>query len=101
MKFLSGYPQKINVWASHADEVSRIPEGFTCLAHSSVCSAEAIALPDEHIYGVQWHPEVSHTFEGKRVFENFNRITRKIRNHCRGILRISKIREIHLIPDKP
>jgi GMP synthase (glutamine-hydrolysing) len=74
-EILSGYPQKINVWASHADEVSRIPEGFICLAHSSVCSAEAIALPDKHIYGIQWHPEVSHTFEGKRVFENFNRIT--------------------------
>jgi GMP synthase (glutamine-hydrolysing) len=72
---LSGFPEKINVWASHADEVSRIPEGFTCLAHSPVCNAEAIALPGKRIYGLQWHPEVSHTFEGKRVFENFNRIT--------------------------
>jgi GMP synthase (glutamine-hydrolysing) len=72
---LSGFPKKINVWASHADEVSRIPEGFTCLAHSPVCNAEAIALQKKHIYGLQWHPEVSHTFEGKRVFENFNRIT--------------------------
>jgi GMP synthase (glutamine-hydrolysing) len=72
---LVGYPQRINVWASHADEVSRIPEGFTCLAHSTICRAEAIANPDKHIYGLQWHPEVSHTFEGKRVFENFNRIT--------------------------
>ncbi len=72
---LAGYPKKINVWASHADEVSRIPEGFTCLAHSSICRAEAIAHPDKHIYGLQWHPEVSHTFDGKRVFENFNRIT--------------------------
>ena len=72
---LAGYPGRIDVWASHADEVARIPEGFTCLAHSSICSAEAIALPDKHIYGLQWHPEVSHTFEGKRVFENFNRIT--------------------------
>jgi len=74
---LCGYPNKINVWASHADEVSRIPAGFTCLAYSSVCGAEAIALPDKHIYGLQWHPEVSHTFEGKRVFENFDRITRE------------------------
>jgi len=72
---LSGYPKRINVWASHADEVTRIPEGFTCLAYSSICGAEAIALPRKRIYGLQWHPEVSHTFEGKRVFENFNRIT--------------------------
>jgi len=74
---LSGYPEKINVWASHADEVVRIPNGFTRLAQSSICNAEAIALPEKHIYGLQWHPEVSHTFEGKRVFENFDRITRE------------------------
>jgi GMP synthase (glutamine-hydrolysing) len=76
---LAGYPQRMNVWASHADEVSRVPEGFTCLAHSAICGAEAIALPKKHIYGLQWHPEVSHTFEGKRVFENFDRITQEHR----------------------
>lgn len=72
---LAGYPEKISVWASHADEVSLVPEGFILLARSSICNNEAIALPKKHIYGVQWHPEVSHTFEGKRVFENFNKIT--------------------------
>ena len=71
---LQGYPEKISVWASHADEVVSVPEGFTRLAHSSICGAEAIALPAKHIYGLQWHPEVSHTFEGNRVFENFSRI---------------------------
>jgi GMP synthase (glutamine-hydrolysing) len=76
-EILAGYPEKISVWASHADEVTRIPEGFTCLARSDICGAEAIALPDKHIYGLQWHPEVSHTFEGTRVFENFDRITRE------------------------
>jgi len=73
-EILRGYSEKMNVWASHADEVSRIPEGFTLLARSSICNNEAIALPEKHIYGLQWHPEVSHTFEGKRVFENFNGI---------------------------
>ena len=67
----------MSVWASHADEVLRIPDGFTRLAHSSICNHEAIAHLDKQIYGLQWHPEVSHTFEGKRVFENFNRITRE------------------------
>jgi GMP synthase (glutamine-hydrolysing) len=74
-EILKGYPENISVWASHADEVARVPEGFIRLAHSKICGAEAIALPDKHIYGLQWHPEVSHTFEGKRVFENFNRIS--------------------------
>lgn len=72
---LAGYPEKIHVWASHADEVVQMPDGFTRLAQSSICNNEAIALPRKHIYGLQWHPEVSHTFEGRRVFESFNRIT--------------------------
>lgn len=76
---LKGYPEKISVWASHADEVVQMPDGFTRLARSSICGAEAIALPEKHIYGLQWHPEVSHTFEGKRVFENFDRICNEIR----------------------
>jgi GMP synthase (glutamine-hydrolysing) len=74
-EILEGYPKKMNVWASHADEVFQVPKGFTVLARSCICNNEAIALPEKHIYGLQWHPEVSHTFEGRRVFENFNRIT--------------------------
>jgi len=72
---LAGYPDNMSVWASHADEVSRLPDGFTLLARSSICNNEAIALPDKQIYGLQWHPEVSHTFQGNRVFENFNLLT--------------------------
>ena len=71
---LAGYPSKIRVWASHADEVTRIPDKFIRLAKSDICNNEAIAHPDKNIFGLQWHPEVSHTFEGKRVFENFNKI---------------------------
>jgi GMP synthase (glutamine-hydrolysing) len=72
---LAGYSSKTPVWASHADEVSQVPENFIRLAKSDICENEAIALLDRNIFGLQWHPEVSHTFEGKRVFENFNRIT--------------------------
>ena len=71
---LAGYPSRISVWASHADEVELVPEGFALLARSGICSHEAIALSAKHIYGIQWHPEVSHTQDGKRVFENFNAI---------------------------
>jgi len=72
---LAGYPDNVHVWASHGDEVSVMPPGFTRLASSPICSNEAIALPEKHIYGLQWHPEVSHTENGKLVYENFNRIT--------------------------
>jgi GMP synthase (glutamine-hydrolysing) len=62
------------VWASHADEVKAVPEGFTCTATSDVCGVEAMADPDRDLYGVQWHPEVAHTEEGEAVFENFRDI---------------------------
>jgi GMP synthase (glutamine-hydrolysing) len=73
-KILEGYPDTIQVWASHADELISLPEGFNRLATSSICNNEAIVHQNKPIFGVQWHPEVSHTFEGFRVFENFNRI---------------------------
>jgi GMP synthase (glutamine-hydrolysing) len=71
---LAGYPDRIQVWASHADEVSLVPPGFQTLAQSRICAAEAIAAPDSRIYGLQWHPEVSHTIDGRRVYENLDRI---------------------------
>jgi len=74
-EILEGYPSRIRVWASHADEVTGLPPDAVRLAASSVCANEAIAIPGRHIYGLQWHPEVSHTENGRLVYENFNRIT--------------------------
>jgi GMP synthase (glutamine-hydrolysing) len=62
------------VWASHADEVKRVPEGFTLTASSDVCGVEAMSDPERGLYGVQWHPEVAHTAEGDAVFENFRAV---------------------------
>ncbi|MEE6211200.1 GMP synthase subunit A [Salarchaeum sp. III] len=59
------------VWASHADEVKELPEGFTLTATSDVCDVEAMSDTDRDLYGVQWHPEVAHTERGEEVFENF------------------------------
>jgi len=58
-------------WASHADEVKQVPEGFARTAESDVCGVEAMSDPARDLYGVQWHPEVAHTEEGEEVFENF------------------------------
>jgi len=62
------------VWASHADEVVDLPEGFARTATSDVCGIEAMSDPDRDLYGVQWHPEVAHTERGEEVFENFRTI---------------------------
>ncbi|MEZ3144511.1 GMP synthase subunit A [Halobaculum sp. MBLA0143] len=63
-------------WASHADEVTELPAGFTRTATSEVCGVEAMSDPGRDLYGVQWHPEVAHTEQGEAVFENFLDICR-------------------------
>ncbi len=62
------------VWASHADEVVEVPEGFVRTAHSDVCGVEAMSDVGRGRFGVQWHPEVAHTAEGEAVFENFRSV---------------------------
>jgi GMP synthase (glutamine-hydrolysing) len=62
------------VWASHADEVKDLPDGFELTGRSEVCDVEAMSDPDRDLYGVQWHPEVAHTAEGEELFENFRRV---------------------------
>jgi GMP synthase (glutamine-hydrolysing) len=59
------------VWASHADEVKTVPDGFERTGKSDICGVEAMSDTDRDLYGVQWHPEVAHTEEGEAVFENF------------------------------
>jgi GMP synthase (glutamine-hydrolysing) len=64
----------IRTWASHADEVVAVPDGFERTAESEVCGVEAMADTDRGLYGVQWHPEVAHTERGVELFENFRTI---------------------------
>jgi len=68
---LAGIGPRINTWASHADEVSRLPDRFTKLARSEICEVEAMRHVDQPIYGVQWHPEVAHTESGNALLSNF------------------------------
>ena len=74
---LKGFGNEISVWASHADEVTRLPEDFIQLARSNICEIEAMKHKERPIYGVQWHPEVAHTNKGEDLFENFFEICRK------------------------
>lgn len=64
------YPET-DVWASHADEVKMVPDGFEVTARSEICAIEAMSDPDRGLYGVQWHPEVAHTAEGDTLLQNF------------------------------
>ncbi len=71
---LKGVGPSFNAWVSHKDEVSRVPDDFTVLAHSKNCEVEAMAHGNYPLYGVQFHPEVEHTQKGPKIFKNFVRI---------------------------
>ncbi|MBP2030108.1 GMP synthase (glutamine-hydrolyzing) [Methanohalophilus levihalophilus] len=74
---LKGLGPKITTWASHADEVTVMPEEFIHLARSEICEVEAMKHPKKPIYGVQWHPEVAHTESGEALFMNFFEVCEK------------------------
>ena len=58
-------------WMSHGDYMSKVPEGFALTAHSDACPNAAIADEARKFYGVQFHPEVSHTEYGLDMLRNF------------------------------
>ncbi len=68
---------KMEVWASHKDEVKVIPDDFEILASSDVCDVESFKHKDKNVYGIQFHPEVHHTPKGSILFENFYRICKR------------------------
>ena len=60
-----------DVWMSHGDKVVEIPAGFTKIAETDTCPYAAMANEDKKYYGVQFHPEVTHTKNGLKMLENF------------------------------
>ena len=58
-------------WMSHTDYIAEAPEGFRVMAHTPVCPVAAMERPDKSWYAVQFHPEVMHTQEGKKMLSNF------------------------------
>ena len=70
--FESGKVKAISqVWMSHGDRISKIPEGFDVIAEARSAPYAAIADIKRKIYGVQFHPEVEHSIDGKKMLENF------------------------------
>jgi len=59
------------VWMSHGDQVKKLPPQFQVLAHTSTCPVAGMGDAKRKLYGIQFHPEVVHTREGKQIFENF------------------------------
>ena len=63
-------PASSPVWMSHGDKIEKLPPGFTDLAYTEN-SPLAVMGKDDKIFGLQFHPEVAHTPEGKKILKNF------------------------------
>ncbi|KAK9454307.1 hypothetical protein V1511DRAFT_488689 [Dipodascopsis uninucleata] len=59
------------VWMSHGDKLSALPEDFITIAKTSNAPFAAVTHTNKPIYGIQFHPEVTHTTQGKKLFYNF------------------------------
>jgi GMP synthase (glutamine-hydrolysing) len=67
----AGLKKGLQVWMSHGDHVEGLPKGFVRTAKSHNCPNAAMADPKRRIYGIQFHPEVSHTPQGRAILANF------------------------------
>jgi GMP synthase (glutamine-hydrolysing) len=64
-------PEGSNIWMSHGDHLTKLPEGYEVIAHTSNAPIAAVRSTKEPHYGVQFHPEVHHSENGKLILENF------------------------------
>ena len=70
---LKGMHASSSNWMSHTYQVKVCPPGFHAIAHAENCPVAAMANPEKHFYGVQFHPEVTHSEEGKVLLQTFLR----------------------------
>jgi len=67
----AGVEKKTRCWMSHGDKIGKLPKGFRITAATANTSIAAAEDPKRKFYGLQFHPEVVHTPEGKKMLENF------------------------------
>lgn len=64
-------PERAVCWMSHTDRITALPQGFKMLAKSDNCPFAAFGDEQRGLYGVQFHPEVNHTYMGSKLLRNF------------------------------
>ncbi len=77
---LSGLSEREMVWMSHRDHVTAMPPGFTALAETNDCPIAAMGDAERKIYGLQFHPEVTHSVRGMEILDNFVALTETARD---------------------
>ena len=63
--------QLLDVWMSHGDKVSELPPDFELIAETESCPIAGMAHRDKPWFGIQFHPEVTHTLKGEEIFRHF------------------------------
>ncbi len=66
-----GLGEHLDIWNSHGDKLTALPEGFHAVAHTENSPFAAVEDSKRRLYALQFHPEVSHTPRGKEIIENF------------------------------
>ena len=61
----------LDVWMSHGDKVVAMPEGFSLMASTPSCPIAGMVHEEKRFYGIQFHPEVTHTLQGEAIFKRF------------------------------
>jgi GMP synthase (glutamine-hydrolysing) len=70
-KLFTDVPSGLRVWASHGDDVTAVPPGFSMVATSATTPIAAMEAPDRDLYAILFHPEVVHTEHGTAILRNF------------------------------
>ena len=78
-KLLDGIQDRVNgeghglldVWMSHGDKVTKLPPGFSVMASNEACPVAGMFDEARHFYAVQFHPEVTHTTQGRAIYARF------------------------------
>ncbi|MCP4685137.1 MAG: glutamine-hydrolyzing GMP synthase, partial [bacterium] len=66
-----GLDPRSQVWMSHGDSIVDLPEGFKVIGKTESQATAAIVNEEQKLYGLQFHPEVHHTAEGRKIIDNF------------------------------
>ena len=70
-ELFDGLGNQLDVWNSHGDEVTALPQGFHVVATTEGCDFAAVEDRQRKLYGLQFHPEVAHTSRGREILQNF------------------------------
>ena len=68
---LKNIPLDSTVWMSHADTIAKVPDDFEVVASTGDVKVAAFRIRNENTFGIQFHPEVTHTVDGKKLLKNF------------------------------